>query len=178
MILGRALAPNGKSQNPTLGATRITGISRATKICTECPKLLLPIHIMPQPDLTCTQGAFVATEEVGEPLYIPCPCFDDQAPTDQVQTVSGQVDVRVCPKNSRTIRSTRRQTPEDSEYDDAFFNSTSQLEARSTALCYSDRKVVVLHNSVSRRIDKALRKKCSGFGTYRMTKLKASPKNI
>eukprot|EP00977_Amphora_coffeiformis_P004125 scaffold828_cov117-Amphora_coffeaeformis.AAC.4 len=99
LVLGRALAPNGKRH---ISPVAISGeTNRTVEICTDCPKDLLPFHIIPEPNLTCYRGPFVSANQAGEPFFIPCPneCLE-QEPTGEVQTQSGVIEERVCQVNS------------------------------------------------------------------------------
>lgn len=105
LLLGRALAPNGKEgrTGPHTGLAKEPS-ARSIEVCADCPRSLLPFHVKPVPNLTCATGKFEAipTEAVGALWETPsCPedCLKT-APVERKDTESGPVDVRKCVRAS------------------------------------------------------------------------------
>jgi hypothetical protein len=121
LLIGRAVAPRGKAawrqENPDvmhwLSATATTAnISLASqerliRVCTDCPRELLPFHIKITPELQCRDGGLVATDEpVGAVWNTPqcpasCMALD---PVGQQKTQSGPVDIRTCVAETSTVQ--------------------------------------------------------------------------
>lgn len=84
------------------GVDTIDGNSRSIRLCSDCPASLLPVHILPEPQLSCIETDKLPEDTVEHKVWPhtgskPCPksCLDTIVPT-KVATQSGSVDVRVC----------------------------------------------------------------------------------
>mmetsp|Transcript_34455 Transcript_34455/g.75407 ORF Transcript_34455/g.75407 Transcript_34455/m.75407 type:complete len:634 (-) Transcript_34455:262-2163(-) len=103
LLIGRAVAPQGKHHwKQRQQAAGKHPVKQKVRICTDCPASLLPFHIKPKPDLTCTSGPLMHADKVG-PVWNTPPCPSEclkTMPTGGAKTQSGMVDIRVCDLNS------------------------------------------------------------------------------
>jgi hypothetical protein len=122
LLIGRAVAPLGKTAwrqenrdvmhwlsaaTATTSNISLAPHERLIRVCTDCPRELLPFHIKITPELQCRDGGLVATDEpVGAVWNTPqCPasCMALE-PVGQQKTQSGPVDIRTCVAETSTVQ--------------------------------------------------------------------------
>ena len=100
LLIGYALGPKEKYTERIQKTGSIYNGNKEAMYCHACPEDLLPFHITPHPEMTCTAGALHARSKneihAGVPQLCPEPCFDIP-PSKVVQTQSGVVNERNCP---------------------------------------------------------------------------------
>lgn len=108
LVIARAVAPSGKNtwtdthqhQSTQFGATNSSQNLRQIVTCYDCPESLLPFHIKPFPNLSCTSGSILSSNHDGvgsawEVSQCPKECLSTK-PVGKAMTGSGFVDIRVC----------------------------------------------------------------------------------
>lgn len=78
----------------------VTPNQRPLQVCTDCPRFLLPFHVKSVPHATCATISSLKVDrvkyDVWDEALCPSWCLNGTAPTDQLVTGSGVVEVREC----------------------------------------------------------------------------------